>query len=352
MFETIDIASSLRPYTLNFIESTHDTLVNTITSGDVVILDASLLKLLDVPDTINIVAIKAREEEKDFERLGNIIKEVLATGFQRNNKLIAIGGGITQDITGFLASILFRGVQWFFFPTTLLSQGDSCIGGKTSINFSSAKNLLGNFYPPSKIFIDINHLRTLPDHEICSGIGEMCHFFLVDSEDSFSDFSAHYRSALQRDMAILSRLIWKSLIIKRSFIQLDEFDKKERLILNYGHSFGHALESITSYAIPHGIAVTFGMDIANFISVQHGYLSPTTYRLVKSVLANISAGWRLPDFDTQEFIFHLKKDKKNAGRNLRLILTKGIGEMFMHEQAIDASFVNWLDSFFCTVRGN
>ena len=223
MHTSLTIKSSIRDYTVNFVDDFSIPLAKELGSGSFFIIDSNVYKLyfdnnIFDKSAKNFLIIKASELNKSIDKCKEIVEILVEKKIRHNQRMVAIGGGIIQDITSFTASIYLRGIEWSFFPTTLLAQADSCIGGKTSINFSSAKNLLGNFYPPSKIFIDINHLRTLPDHEICSGIGEMCHFFLVNSEDSFSDFSAHYRSALQRDMAILSRLIWKSLIIKRSLV--------------------------------------------------------------------------------------------------------------------------------------
>ena len=172
---------------------------------------------------------------------------------------------------------MYRGVDWIFFPTTLLAQGDSCIGSKTSINFGKFKNQVGGFYPPVNIYIDLAFLATLKDIDIKSGLGEMCHYYIVAGEEDFMRYKREYDFALS-DKNVLAGIIARSLEIKKGYIEIDEFDQKERQVFNYGHSFGHAIESLTDYRIPHGIAVSYGMDMANFISVKLDYI-PETIRV-------------------------------------------------------------------------
>ena len=189
-----------------------------IHDGDIVIIDDNLDLEFD-----NSIRIKSNEKVKEYSYIFNIINSIIDKGFKRNFRLIAIGGGVIQDTTGFIASMLFRGVEWVFYPTTLLSQGDSCIGSKTSINVGDIKNLVGGFYPPSKVIIDTNLITTLPQDQIMSGIGEMCHYFLIDGRESMEYFSKNYLNPNG-----LKELIYKSLMIKKKMIEIDEFDQKEK----------------------------------------------------------------------------------------------------------------------------
>ena len=278
--------------------------------------------MIDYIPSTNIHKINASENTKEYSNILNIIKDLVNNGFKRNNKLIAIGGGVIQDTTSFIASILYRGVDWVLFPTTLLSQGDSCIGSKTSINLGNIKNLVGNFYPPNNIIIDINFLKTLPDKEIISGIGEMCHYFLIDGRESFDYF---------KNSEVGIDLIYKSLMIKKKMVEIDEFDRKERKIFNYGHTFGHAIESITNYKIPHGVAVSYGMSISNYVSMKLDYITSEEFYEMDLVLKKIYSTIRLPKLDMGEYMSILKSDKKNEGNKLGLILTRGLGEMFLKQ---------------------
>ena len=260
------------------------------------------------------------EQTKDFNNISTIINSIIGK-FNKKNKLIAIGGGITQDVVGFISSILFRGVEWIFYPTTLLAQGDSCIGGKTSINFNTYKNQLGNFYPPYKVIVCNEFLDTLTKIDIKSGLGEMLHFFLVSSKADYDFFIKN-----QHDF---KKLTTRCLDIKRSYIEIDEFDKNERLILNYGHTFGHAIEAVTNNEIAHGIAVSVGMDVANFISYKKGYITYELFKRIQKTLSSIYYDVKLPNIE--QLIIALKKDKKNISNKLNCVLTKGPGNMFLEE---------------------
>jgi 3-dehydroquinate synthase len=333
----MEIKSSIHNYTYEF-----DSIDNlTIELGDYIIIDDNL----HVPSIHKSVAntpiyyVKANEYSKEYANITPIIDDIIKSGFRKNNRIIAIGGGVVQDITGFISSILYRGVKWVFYPTTLLSQGDSCIGGKTSINFKDLKNQLGNFYPPTKIVIDTNFLKTLPKIQIDSGIGEMSHYFFIDGLESFNFYKNYNLSFGLKD------LIKKSLNIKKTMVELDEFDNGPRKVFNYGHTFGHSIESVTNYNVPHGIAVSYGMDIANFFSLKKGYISLKEYVEMKNVLNKIILNNKLPNIDINMMVKSLSKDKKNIGENIGLILTKGVGNMFLEQNNI--SFVRkYLKEYF------
>lgn len=344
------VKSSLHDYEVKFVENVAIVLKKEVQDNDVIIIDNKIKSLYpelltDLNNNINIIGLDAREEQKSYAGLIPIIQELINNGFRKNHRLISIGGGIIQDITAFTASIIYRGVEWIFFPTTLLAQGDSCIGSKTSINFGEYKNQVGGFYPPNKIFINTDFLCTLSEADLQSGLGEMSHYFIVAGEREFDEFKHNYKDALT-DKTVLVDMVSNSLKIKKSYIELDEFDHKERQVFNYGHSFGHAIESLTNYAVPHGIAVSFGMDIANFISVKLGLL-PESIRLdIKKLLEDIWAGYDIKNLDLEKFAKALSKDKKNIGTELQLILCKGYGKVFKTAQSLDGEFKGWLKDYF------
>ena len=168
--------------------------------GDFIIADKKVVNLYSEKIYVekwqdNIIQIEATEVQKSYLQLAPIIEQLIEKGFRKNNTLIAIGGGITQDVTAFIASIMYRGVDWVFFPTTLLAQGDSCIGSKTSINFGKYKNQIGNFYSPREILLDTTFLKTLDERDLISGLGEMAHYFLVGGEEDFQRYKKEYETA-------------------------------------------------------------------------------------------------------------------------------------------------------------
>lgn len=314
----MNIKSSIKNYNVYFSDNFIQSLDSIYNQGDIIVVDNKVYSPL--LEKYKCVKLDISEKSKEFSNISNILNDIIGN-FNKTNKLIAIGGGITQDITGFISSILFRGVSWVFFPTTLLAQGDSCIGGKTSINFNSYKNQLGNFYPPNQVFVCSNFLSTLPDNAINSGMGEMLHFFLVSGNKDYNFFIKNKNN--------LTKLTKRCLQIKKSYIEIDEFDKKERLILNYGHTFGHAIEFVTDNKIEHGIAVSLGMDVANYISYRKKYITLDMFKEIQRNLAVIYKDIILPDMD--KFIEALKKDKKNISNKLNCVLTKGPGNMFLEE---------------------
>ena len=344
------VKSIIHDYEVNFINDSPAVLNNKIRDGDVVIMDQKIKELYPaitatIPKNILLIDIEAHEKQKSYEGLIPIINKLIAGGFRKNFRLISIGGGIAQDITAFTASIMYRGVDWIFFPTTLLAQGDSCIGSKTSINFGEYKNQVGGFYPPKRIYIDLNFLDTLSSSDLQSGLGEMSHYFVVSGEKDFKQYKDDYKSALS-DKLILKKMVSKSLSIKKSYIEIDEFDQNERQVFNYGHSFGHAIESLTDYTVPHGIAVAFGMDMANFVSVKMNVLEPQIRMEIRELLRQIWQGYDISHLDIKRFRGALAKDKKNVGSELRLILCKGYGKLFKTPVKNDDRLQNWLMEYF------
>lgn len=344
------VKSIVQDYEVRIIDDVKQNLGQELQEGDVIIIDNKIRGLYpDLMEKVReehvVIGIDADERQKSYQGLIPIIEKLIGCGFRKNHRLIGVGGGITQDVTAFTASIMYRGVEWLFFPTTLLAQGDSCIGSKTSVNFGEYKNQVGGFYPPSRIFIDLSFLDSLPKAELQSGLGEMCHYFVVAGEEDFKRFKREYPSALQ-DKEVLCGLVARSLEIKKSYIEIDEFDRKERQVFNYGHSFGHAIESLTDYAVPHGIAVSYGMDMANFFSVKLNYLVEETRDEIRELLEKIWDGYVINNLSVEKFANALSKDKKNVGRELRLILCRGYGKVFKIGMQLDGQFMDWLREYF------
>ncbi|MDP3735445.1 MAG: 3-dehydroquinate synthase [bacterium] len=350
MLHTFSVKSSVHNYTAAFVDDAPTTLASCLSEGDFVIVDKNVLELYE--RTIGAlvrghghVVLDATEEKKSYLGVVSVLEHLIENGFRKNNRLVAIGGGITQDVTAFVASILYRGVAWSFFPTTLLAMGDSCIGSKTAINFGRYKNQVGNFYPPHQIFIDMTWLDTLPERDMKSGLGEMLHYYIVSGERDYERFVREYVRALT-DRETLRGVIERSLEIKKKIIELDEFDRNERQVLNYGHSFGHALECVTHHKIPHGIGVVFGMDMANFISMKLGFISKELFEDLSAFFSKVCAGFDMGDSNFDTFMDALGRDKKNVGSDLGLILMRGVGQTFKTVVRPDRQFREWMGEYF------
>jgi len=337
MSDVLSIRSLHGDYTAEFAGA--DESLRAEPQSSVFIIDESLARLqkerlTELARRQRIIHVAADETVKTVEHALGIIETLVAGGFRRNERLVAIGGGVVQDLTGFVASILYRGVEWTFYPTTLLAQADSCIGGKTSINMRGSKNLLGTFNPPRRITIDTGFLDTLPRRELRSGIGEMLHYFLFEGFEQAEAVAAAYDELLTHPRQLMP-FVRASLEIKRRIIEVDEFDRGVRNLFNYGHTFGHALEAASEYAVSHGEAVTWGMDLANELSWRLGLLDLPTLERMRAVLTLNLPSYALPEERLPAYCAALDRDKKNTGSTLGCILTRGPGRMAKEQLPID-----------------
>jgi 3-dehydroquinate synthase len=271
--------------------------------------------------------IEASEDQKDYQALGEWYGRLMSAGFQRGHTLATVGGGVLQDLSGFIASTLYRGIDWVYAPTTLLAQADSCIGSKTSINFHGTKNMLGTFYPPREVILDPVFCTTLPDAEIASGLSEVIKFHVMTSEDSVDFVSAHLTAAIGRDTVSLQKLAASSLERKKAFIVGDEFDKGRRNLCNYGHCFGHALESASEYRVNHGQAVAVGMVVANSITQMRNQLPLSVEKRLLDLIFPVLPQITLDEPLVEACIGYMKQDKKRRGQLLTAVVCYDIGEL-------------------------
>lgn len=273
--------------------------------------------------------LDAIESGKTIDTALAICEKMTAMPAKRNTHLVSVGGGITQDITGFVASNLYRGIAWTFYPTTLLAMCDSCIGGKSSLNYKGFKNLLGSFYPPDRICIFPDFCKTLTEHDYESGLGEVVKFNVIAGREDFSAIEHDFDRILAHDYTLLRQYIQKSLFFKKNFIEQDEFDHGVRVLLNYAHTFGHAIEVGSQYVIPHGSAVALGMMIANNISVQRGYFPRQEMERVESVCKRIltTVDLTIEYLAMPRLLNAIHKDKKQTSEAITAVLINSKGEL-------------------------
>ena len=246
MFDDFKVSSKIvGTYSVKFVEDLSKQLLSlTETPNVIFIVDEKVIQLFsqnfDIIPSARIVRIESNEQNKTVNYCQEVIRDLIKLKVRKDDRLVAVGGGITQDIVAFISSIIFRGVVWEFLPTTLLAQCDSCIGSKSSINFDNFKNLLGTFNPPANIYIYKGFLNTLTESEIRSGIGEMLHYYFTEGIELADEITSQI-SELLSDRSKLGYFIKNSLRIKKKIIEIDEFDQSIRNIFNYGHNFGHDL---------------------------------------------------------------------------------------------------------------
>ena len=271
--------------------------------------------------------LDALERNKTIETALVICEAMTAIPAKRNATLISVGGGITQDITGFVANVLYRGIHWIFVPTTLLAACDSCIGSKTSLNYKSYKNLLGTFYPPDELHICPAVFATLTKQDYLSGLGEVVKFNLMAGE--IDAIETDLPELLARKEETIERYVQKSLAFKKPFIEADEFDRGIRIHLNFAHTFGHAFEAVTDYAIPHGTAVAMGMIMANAIAHDRGSIEDSIWQRMDRILTRIidlnlleqeNGFTGIENFSMASILDKIKKDKKQVDENITAVL--------------------------------
>ncbi len=265
------------------------------------------------------IVITASEDAKTYAALEAYAGALLARGVRRGDLLLAIGGGVLQDITCFLASVLFRGMRWGFLPTTLLSQADSCIGSKSSINLGATKNQLGTFWAPAFVEIWSGFLGSLPERELRSGVGEIYKIHIIAGPEHFAAFDRIYRGSPQGWQG-LGPLVRAALELKKPYVETDELDRGPRAVLNYGHTFGHALEAASGFALPHGIAVAMGMDMANVVARDMGRIDSAQYASMAGALRALVLPEHHVPIDFAAFCAAFGRDKKHVARGMRLVL--------------------------------
>ena len=273
-------------------------------------------------DKLSVVTIPDGEEYKTLATVESILNECFEHKLDRKSLLIAFGGGVIGDMTGFTASLYQRGIDFIQIPTTLLSQVDASVGGKTGVNNSYGKNLIGAFYQPKAVYIDPFFLSTLPPREFASGIAEIIKMAVMFDRDYF-DF---LMSADFSDEAILKESIKRSVELKAWVVNQDEKEAGIRAVLNYGHTFGHVVENETLYKkYLHGEAVAIGIVMANALAIELGFMTNQEAEEIKQFLQRVSLPTDYIIKDVDDFYEHFFLDKKSAKGSIKFILPKGIG---------------------------
>jgi len=272
------------------------------------------------------------EEYKNGATLQSIYDELIGLGFDRHCGLIALGGGVTGDMGGFAAATFLRGIPYVQVPTTLLAQVDSSVGGKTGINHPLGKNLIGAFYQPCHVHIDVRTLQSLDAREFAAGMAEVVKYGII-RDRSFFDWLYEHREALQkRDAEALISAVKRACQIKANIVEVDEKENALRAILNLGHTFGHAIESLTGYRMyRHGEAVAIGMVTIAHISHALNLCSSDDVDAIRKLLVAFDLPVTPPDFSLETYLDAMKRDKKVQKGKLRLVLNKGIGDCLIRE---------------------
>jgi 3-dehydroquinate synthase/shikimate kinase/3-dehydroquinate synthase len=285
-----------------------------------------------------IYIFNANEKNKNQNSVNKILDILLKENFSREDCLISIGGGITGDISGFAASLFKRGLKFINVPTTLLSQVDSSIGGKTGVNTKYGKNLIGSFYQPHLVISDIQFLKTLPKREIICGYGEILKHSLIADKKIFNFLNRNSEKVLSLTSPFIEKTIYESCKIKKNVVEKDEKEKGLRKTLNFGHTFAHAYEASLGYSkrLNHGEAVILGMKTALNFSLKNNLLKNKDHNLIINHISNSNLPSKITKFfnlkDLSKILSFMLKDKKNNSDKISLVLLKKIGSPLINRE--------------------
>lgn len=276
------------------------------------------------------IVFEAGEEHKNLDTVRMIYEKLILARFDRKDLLVALGGGVTGDITGFAAATYLRGIDFIQVPTSLLAQVDSSIGGKTGVDFDSYKNMVGAFHMPKLVYINLSTLDTLPDDQFISGMGEVIKHGLIKDQEYFHWLVANKELILQKDKQALLHMVKVSCNTKRIVVEQDPTEKGERALLNFGHTLGHAIEKYMNLSLSHGACVGIGCVLAAAISCQKGKIGKACATEIKHAF-DLFHFPVITDFeiDIDKIISYTKNDKKMVGDKIKFILLKEIGNAYI-----------------------
>lgn len=268
---------------------------------------------------------EAGEAKKNVDTINEIYETLILNHFDRNDMLIALGGGVTGDMTGFAAATYLRGIDFIQVPTSLLAQVDSSIGGKTGVDFKAYKNMVGAFYMPKLVYMNLSTLISLNEREYLSGMGEILKHGLIKDKEYFDWLLENNQKIIARDYQTLKEMIFVSCNIKRCVVENDPKEKGERALLNFGHTLGHAIEKVKNFELLHGECVAVGMAAASYLSMNKGYISKEAYSHILSVISEFKLPVTVDGIDAKEVIKATLNDKKMDSGVIKFILLKSVG---------------------------
>lgn len=278
--------------------------------------------------TASIFQFPHGESSKTSTTKAQLEEQLFQKKYDRHILCLALGGGVVGDLAGYIASTYMRGIDYVQIPTSLLAMVDSSVGGKTAINNNYGKNLVGTFYQPKAVIMDLNLLDSLPNTHIISGLFEVIKIFLTYDQEYYHLFKDNLQNILNLDKKILIKIIKRAVSIKAFIVSIDEHEENLRMILNFGHTVGHAIEKLTNYTLLHGYAVGLGMLVEAKIAQLLGYLSKDDYNEVANILTRLEIkSSMIKDYSINNLLINMRSDKKNKDNQINMVLLTKIGEV-------------------------
>jgi 3-dehydroquinate synthase len=282
--------------------------------------------LIPVAKSVHTVTFTAGEVSKNLDTVSMCYEQLILAGFDRNDVLFALGGGVVGDLTGFVAATYLRGVRFIQIPTSLLSMVDSSIGGKTGVDFKAYKNMVGAFHQPKLVYMNLLTLNALPDREYYSGMSEIIKHGLIKDAAFYTWLKDNQEGICNKTYDILLEMILRSCMIKKAVVELDPKEQGERALLNFGHTIGHSVEKLMDLTLLHGECVCIGMAAAAFLSMNRGKITPLQYEEVKETIMFFHQPIRVKGLSAEEIYEVTKLDKKMDSDKIKFILLEDVGK--------------------------
>lgn len=286
------------------------------------------------------------EENKTLDTVRDIYRFLIEEGFDRKDLLIALGGGVTGDITGYVAATYLRGVDFVQIPTTLLAQADSSIGGKTGVDFEGYKNMVGAFKMPKLVYTNLKTLETLDDRQYFSGFAEVMKHGIIKDGLFYEWLLEKMYEICERDLETLEEMLYRSNMVKKLVVEKDPLEKGDRALLNFGHTIGHAIEKAKNFQLTHGECVALGCVAAAFISWKKEFLTMEEYYEIRDMFVPFYLPITIEDIDIEEIYRLTLSDKKMDGGNIRFILLKKIGKAFISTEVTKEDIMNGIHEIY------
>lgn len=299
--------------------------------------------LSNTASSVFVFTFEAGEKNKNLNTVQKLYQTLIENGMDRHGLLAALGGGVTGDLTGFAAATYLRGIDFIQIPTTLLSQVDSSVGGKTGVDFQQYKNMIGAFHQPRLVYMNIETLKTLPEVEFTCGMGEILKTGLICDGDFFRRICADKNEIKALSFSALSSMIRRCCEIKAGVVERDPKEQGERALLNLGHTIGHAVEKLKNFTLLHGQCVGIGLVAAAYLSMERGLLTEKEYEEIRTGCASYSLPLETSRLVAEEVLAATKKDKKMEQGQIKFILMDGIGKSFIDRTVTDEELVRAIE---------
>lgn len=308
-----------------------------VTDSNVVSIYCNQLEeiLKGVSDQVVVFSFLAGEENKNLDTVKSLYEKLIIEKFDRKDMLVALGGGVVGDLTGFAAATYLRGIDFIQIPTTLLSQVDSSIGGKTGVDFDAYKNMVGAFHQPKLVYMNLSVLESLPDLQFYSGMGEILKHGLIKNEGYYIWLIEHLYEIYEKEIDTLEEMIYESCLIKSSVVEKDPKEQGERALLNFGHTIGHAIEKLKNFELMHGECVALGSIAAAYISWKREYITKEEFYEIRDMYVAFNLPITVSGLEPQKILEATKSDKKMDSGQIKFILLKKMGKAIIDHTVTD-----------------